>query len=122
MNRIITTFVSMLASFVVLSGAAAQQHTVRAVIPFDFNAAGTQMPAGTYTIAIKDGLTSITENNTGKFTFVTVAPVIDSPVENNKLVFSTHGEQHYLRKVICPEFNMNLELLPAKSEKLASKQ
>jgi len=116
MNRIITTVVSMLASFVVLNGATAQQHAVRAVIPFDFTAAGTQMPAGTYIITTKDGLTSITEKSTGKFTFVAVAPVTDNQTGDNKLIFSTNGEQHFLRKVLCSEFNMNLELLPSKAE------
>ena len=116
MNRLITAVVSTLAGFVVLNGAAAQQRAVRAVIPFDFTAAGTQMPAGTYTIKTKDGLTSITENSTGKFKFVAVAPVTDNPTDGNKLIFSTYGEQHFLRKVLCPELNMSLELLPSKAE------
>lgn len=119
MNRLIATVVSMIAGLVVLNSAAAQQHAVRAVIPFDFSAAGTQMPAGTYTIATKDGLTSISENSTGKFTFVAVAPVIDNPQDDSKLVFSTDGGQHILRKVLCPSLNMSLEVLPSKPKSKA---
>ena len=99
-----------------LNSAAAQQHAVRAVIPFDFSAAGTQMPAGTYTIATKDGLTSISENGTGKFTFVSVTPVIDNPQDDSKLVFSTDGGQHSLRRILCPSLNMSVELLPSKTK------
>jgi hypothetical protein len=122
MNRIITTVISMFASFVVLNGATAQQHAVRAVIPFDFSVEGTQLPAGTYTIATKDGLTSITENYSGKFTFVTVAPAIDNLPNDSKLIFSTYGGQHFLRKVLCPGANMSLELVPSKDERIARVQ
>lgn len=116
MNRIVTTVVSMLAGFVVLNGAGAQQHAVRAIIPFDFTAAGTLMHAGTYTIRTRGGLTSILEDSTGKLTFVAVAPVVDNQSDDHKLIFSNSGEQHVLRQVLCPEINMNLELLPSKSE------
>lgn len=116
MNRIVKTVVSMLAGFVVLNGAGAQQHAVRALIPFDFTAAGTLMHAGTYTIKTSGGLTSILEDSSGKSTFVAVTPVVDNQQDDHKLIFSTNGEQHVLRQVLCPELNMNLELLPSKSE------
>ena len=116
MNRIITTIVFLLSSLVVLKGAVAQQHAVRVAIPFGFSASGTQMPAGTYTIATQNGLTSITENSTGKLTFVTAIPIIDNLPFDSKLVFSTYGDQHFLRKILCPGINISLELLPSKPE------
>lgn len=123
MNRVITTIVSMFASLVVLNGALAQQQrAVRVVIPFDFSASGTQLPAGAYTIATQNGFTSVTKNGTGEFTFVSAMPAGDNLSGNSKLVFSTYGNQHFLRKIVCPEFGMNLELLPSKSEMKARLQ
>ena len=114
MKRIITTIISMLASLVVLSGASAQQHAVRVTIPFDFTASNTQLTAGNYTIATQNGLTLITKNSTGESAFVRAIPVIDNLLDESKLVFSTYGDQHYLRKILCPGLNMTLELLPSK--------
>lgn len=114
--RIITTIVCALASLVVVNGAAAQRPAVRVVIPFDFSASGTQLPAGTYTIATRDRFTVITEDGTGKSAVLRVIPFIDDLPDDSKLVFSIYGDQHFLRKILCPGFNMSLELVPSEPE------
>lgn len=115
MNRVITTIICTLASLVAVNGAAAEKHAVRVTIPFDFSAAGTQLPAGAYTIAAEDSFTLIT-SSTGKSTFVKTIPFVDNSPDDSKLIFSTYGEQHFLRKILCPGLNMTLELLPSKPE------
>src|SRR5580658_2738631 len=119
MNRIITTIVCTLASIVLVNRAAAQQPTVRVVIPFAFSASGTQLPAGTYTIATQNGFTSITNDGTGESTFLRVIPFIDNLPDDSKLVFSAYGDEHFLRKILCPGFHMSLELVPSKPESRA---
>jgi hypothetical protein len=114
MNRIVTTAVSMLASLVMVNGATAQKRAVRVVIPFAFSASGAELSAGAYTIASEDGFTSIIEDSTGKSMFVSTIPAIDNLQDDSKLVFSTDGGQHFLRKILCPSLNMSLELLPSK--------
>lgn len=116
MKRIITIIFGMLAGLVVLNGAAAQQHAVRVAIPFDFSASGTQLTAGTYTIATENGLTRITKDSTGQSAFVSAIPVIDNLVDESRLVFATYGDQRFLREILCPRLNMTLELLPSKPE------
>lgn len=123
MKRILTIILCTLAGLVGHNGAVAQQqHAVRVVIPFDFTASGTQLPAGAYTIATQNSLTLITENSTGKSAFVSSIPVIVNLPGDTKLIFSTYGDQHFLRKILCPGLDMNLEFLPSKSETRARVQ
>jgi hypothetical protein len=116
MNRVITTIIFTLASFVALNGAVAQKHAVRVFIPFDFTASGTQMSAGSYTIATEGSFTLMTKNSTGESKFVRSIPFIDNSQDDSKLIFSTYGDQHFLRKILCPGVDMTLELLPSKPE------
>src|SRR5215469_16451020 len=116
MRKIITTIVCMLTSLAAVNGAGAQQHAVRATIPFDFSAAGVELSAGTYTIATQNGLTSITKSGTRKAVFVRAKAATGALPDDSKLVFSINGDQHLLQKTLCPEVNMSLELLPSKPE------
>ena len=106
----------MLAGFVIVNAAPAQKRALRVVIPFDFSASGTKMPAGAYTIAIQNGFTSIVKDSTGESTVVTAIPVEDNLPDDSKVVFSIYGDRHFLRKILCPRLNVSLELLPSKSE------
>jgi len=115
MNRIMTTILGTLAGFAVLNGAAAQQHAVRAVIPFDFTAAGAVLPAGNYTIETQNGLTWITRSGSAERVFVTAKPATGALPDDSKLIFSTSGDHVSLQKILCPQVNMSLELLPSKS-------
>ena len=122
MNRVITTIICTLASFVALNGAAAEKHAVRVDIPFDFSASGAQLPAGIYTIETENGFTLITKGSTGESTFMRAIPLIDNLPGDSKLVFSPYGDQHFLRKILCPGINMTLEILPSKLEIRAQAQ
>lgn len=122
MNRIITTIVCTLASLVGLNSAAAQEPAVRVVISFDFSASGTRLPAGTYTIATQNGFTLMTEDSTGKSIFLRTIPFIDNLPDDSKLIFSIYGDQHFLRKILCPGLHMSLELVPSKRETRARAQ
>ena len=116
MRRIITTVVCTLACFVMPKGAAAQRPSVHVVIPFDFSASGAQLPAGTYTIATKNGFTVITKDDTGKSAVLRTIPFIDNLPDDSKLIFSTYGDQHFLRRILCPGLSMSLELVPSDLE------
>jgi hypothetical protein len=115
MKQIITTIVCLLASLATVNGAAAQQHAVRAFIPFNFSAAGAELPAGNYTIATQYGLTWITKNGSGKRLYVKARPANGAQPNDSKLIFSNSGDRVSLQKVLCPQINMSLELLPSKS-------
>jgi hypothetical protein len=53
---------------------------------------------------------------------VRAIPLIDNLPGDSKLVFSTYGDQHFLRKILCPGINMTLEILPSKLEIRAQAQ
>jgi len=115
MRTIITTIVCILASLAAVNGAAAQTHSVRVVIPFDFSASGSQLPAGTYTIANQYGLTWITKSGSREATYLRATPATDSQPDDSRVVFSISDGQIFLQKILCPQINMSLELLPSKS-------
>ena len=115
MNRIMTTIISALAGFAVINGAAAQQHAVRAFIPFNFSAAGAELPAGNYTITTQYGLTWITQSGSGKRLYVKAKPANGAQPNDSKLIFTNSGDDISLRKVLCPQINMSLELMPSKA-------
>ncbi len=115
MNRITTAAVCFLASLIVVTSAPAQKRAVRVVIPFAFSASGTQLPAGVYTIEIQGAFTSI-RNGAGKSTLVNTIPTTDNLPDDSKVIFSIQGDQHFLRKIVCPALNISLELLPSEAE------
>jgi hypothetical protein len=116
MNRVITTIICTLACFVAANGATAEKHAVRVDIPFAFSASGAELPAGIYTITAENGFTVITKNSTRVSTFMRSIPLIDGLPDDSELVLSTHGDKHFLRKILCPGINMTLEILPSKLE------
>ena len=122
MNRITTTIVCIFAGLFAVNHVAAQRHSVRVIIPFDFTASGAQLSAGSYTIASQNGFTWITNDGTQKSTFVTAIGVADTMPDESKVIFSSYGDKHVLRKILCPGVNMSLELLPSKHATKAQPQ
>ena len=111
-------------AFVFLAGAftaaslRAQNHEVRADLPFSFAVGSKQFPAGHYTFL------------TGP-RYTTVIPTIDNEIlvlskteeafhavgRLNILVFNKYGDEYFLREIRCPSIAMNVEIPQSKQEK-----
>ena len=117
MKRIITIALFALASLFTAATANAQSHRVRVTIPFNFNADGVPMAAGTYTIASEDLVSVVIQNGKQNVFLLSKAPAEDKQSEYSKLVFNRYGDQYFLSKILCPYAHMNLDLPLSKKEK-----
>jgi hypothetical protein len=122
MKRIFAIVLFALASLVTVRGANAQDHRVRATIPFTFIAGGETMPAGVYTITSDDLPQVRIRKGTEGVTVLSNTPVYDAKSGYDKLVFNKYGDQYFLRKVLCPDAHMSLELPVSKTERLVQHQ
>jgi hypothetical protein len=113
--------ICLLASFAVVGTVSAQDHTMKANIPFDFSVGNTWMPAGEYTIS--SPLREIVEVRSADLT--RTAEIVSSPSHNesrsgSKLVFDKYGDQYFLRHVLCSSVaSLNLDVPQGKVEKEA---
>lgn len=119
MKRTIAIVLFALTSLITVGTANAQDHRIRVKIPFNFIADGIPLPAGTYTISSADHLTVRIQNGKQHVTMLSSAPADDNQSETGKLVFNTYADQYFLRKILCPNAHLNLELPSSKAERRA---
>lgn len=82
---------------------AAENYALRARVPFDFSAAGVQVPAGVYTIERQGapGILMLRDDN-GKIKAVFQTITLSATPDHNeaKLVFNKYGDQYFLSRVV----------------------
>jgi hypothetical protein len=125
MKRITAIAIFALASLVTAGSAVAQEHAVKATVPFDFAVGNSHLPAGTYTISSADSRSSTglaIRSDSGKITVLTTAFADGKQSKTGKLVFDKYGDQYYMREILCSNADMNLELPVSKAEKRAQQQ
>jgi hypothetical protein len=125
MNRISAIALFVAASFVTAGSAMAQDHQVKASVPFNFTVNGDRLPAGTYTIGSdisSPHVITITERAKNVHLMAVALPDSDGPRITNKLVFHKYGNQYFLSEVRCDSASMNVHLSTSKQEKWAKAQ
>jgi len=127
MKRIIA-MAFCLASLIVASHASAQNHVVKADIPFDFTAGGKLLPSGTYLLTsdtISPNIIQIQSprQNVGVFSMAYASYAAPGDVSKpGKLIFNRYGHQYFLSKILCSSASMNVQLPKSKLEKRARSQ
>jgi hypothetical protein len=127
MKRIIA-MAFCLASLVAASHASAQNHIVKADIPFDFTVGGKLLPAGTYLVTSDTDAPDVIEihsssQNVGVFSIAYAAYAAPGDVSKpGKLVFNRYGHQYFLSKILCSSADMNVQFPPSKLEKRTRSQ
>jgi hypothetical protein len=84
------------------TSVAADNISVKAQVPFDFTAAGTQFPAGMYSIERQSipGVLHIRDGAGRLKAMFTVNPVYrNSDAQSPMLVFNKYGDRYFLAKV-----------------------
>jgi|SRR5271165_3872778 len=120
MKRIAAIAIGLLASLAAVGSASAQDHQVKANIPFDFYVGGTWLPAGTYTIESNAGAQAIQILSADKRNDVmTVVLADEKNAGPGQLVFKKYGDQYFLHEVLCSAGHMNVQLPTSKWEKRA---
>lgn len=120
----ITAIAFALAALVTAGSAMAQEHAVKATVPFDFTVGNAHVPAGTYTIwsAGSSGNLIEVRNDNGKATIFGTAYAAGKSSQTGKLVFDKYGDRYFLHDILCSTVSMNLELPVSKAEKSAQSQ
>ena len=125
MKRITAITFLALATLVTAGSAVAQEHAVKANVPFDFSVGSAHVPAGTYTISPANERSSNTimlRNDTGKVTILAMAYADGTQAKTGKLVFDKWGDRYFLREILCANADMNLKLPVSKAEKRIASQ
>lgn len=98
------TFTSLIASLVVLaaaSPASAQDHNLRARVPFEFMVGKTTLPRDTYQLSRANGHTDVLMLRSLRRGLFIVGQRGESNdrSETPKLVFHRYGEKYFLREI-----------------------
>ncbi|MBV8675265.1 MAG: hypothetical protein JOZ33_17710 [Acidobacteriaceae bacterium] len=122
MKRI--TAIAFFALATLVAGSAmAQDHAVKAAVPFDFTVGNAHVPAGTYTIWSTGSANTIElRNDSGTITIFGSVYAADKTSQRGKLVFDKYGDRYFLRDILCSSVAMNLELPVSKAEKNVQRQ
>jgi len=122
MKRIIATAFFALATLVA-GTAVAQNHSVKANVPFDFTVGNAHIPAGTYLISETNSQNTVEiRNAAGKPAIFGSVYSDGKHSQTSKLVFDRYGDRYFLREILCANAGMNLELPVSKTEKSVQRQ
>ena len=123
MNRPAAVALFVAAGFITAGNAMAQNHEVKATVPFNFTVGGEAMPAGTYTLASESNPRLLSIASREKHIRHTTTVMTDDYGRiGNKLVFHRYGDQYFLRQIRTDGGAMNVDLPLSKQEKWAKAQ
>ncbi len=121
MNRLSTITLLTVASMTTCTGAIAQDHAIKANIPFDFTFGNTWMPAGEYTISTPSRqVLELRSVDLSKSATIVSSESNNESQSGSELVFDKYGDQYFLHRVLCPTVaSLNLNVPQGKAEKNA---
>lgn len=123
MKRTIAT-AFFLASLFAAGHASAQDHVIKADIPFDFTVGGKLLPSGTYLVTSSTDMSHVIQIRDPQGSVAVFSSAYDSGNESktNKLIFNRYGDQYFLSEVLCSSAHMNVQIPRSKLEKRVRSQ
>jgi len=125
MKRIAAIALFVAATLLTTGNAVAQDHRVKATIPFNFAVNDSWLPAGTYTIdsdANSPNLLKIRDRANSVHILAMGLPDTRDSEKVGKLVFHRYGNQYFLSEIRCGSASMNVHFPATKLEKKARTQ
>jgi hypothetical protein len=125
MKRIAAIALFVASTLLTAGSAVAQDHRVKATVPFNFTVNNSWLPAGTYTIgsnASTPNVVSIRDQAKGVHILAMGPTDPRDSEEVGKLVFHRYGSQYFLSEIRCGSASMNLHFPATKLEKKARTQ
>jgi aspartokinase len=117
----VTAISAILLASLAISTAAAQDHKLKADVPFGFYVGNTWAPPGTYIVSSdvsnRDMITIRSAQT--KLAVISIGNDAENRSHRGALVFTKYGEQYFLHEVLSPTTAMNVELGKSKREKNA---
>jgi len=118
MKRIIAIALLSLSSLIANTQVWAQQHALKATVPFEFSVGGKTLPADTYTITVVNGLVTFQSDDSHARTTIYALPGHNESTGGSKLVFNRYGDRRFLHDILCPTtLAMNVSIATSKEEK-----
>jgi hypothetical protein len=111
----------LLASLAIAGKASAQDHAVKADVPFGFYVGNTWAPPGTYIVSSEvsnHDMITIRSAQT-RVSLMGIGNDADNASHKSALVFTKIGDQYFLHEVLSSTTAMNVELGKSKKEKYA---
>ena len=125
MKRIAAIALFVASTLLTAGSAVAEDHQVKATVPFNFTVNDSWLPAGTYTIGSNvntPNLVSIRDQAKG-VNILVMGPTDSRDSEKvGKLVFRRYGNQYFLSEIRCGLASMNVHFPATKLEKKARTQ
>jgi hypothetical protein len=119
MKRITAIALFAVASILGAGNALAQDHEVRAVVPFDFTVGSKLVPAGNYSIIqIADNQIEIYSRDQHVAMLALTFADSNKSTNGSKLVFDKYAGQYFLSEILCSSA-MNVKLPSTNQEKRA---
>jgi len=125
MKRIAAIALLVAATLLTTGSAVAQDHRVKATIPFNFTVNDSWLPAGTYTIGSDSNSPNVLNIRDRANSVHILAMGLPDPRDSEKvgkLVFHRYGNQYFLSEIRCGSASMNVHFPATKLEKKARTQ
>ena len=115
MKRIIAIALFAASSLAAAGNLSAQEHMVKANIPFDFTVNNDVLPAGTYTISSLSQYAVMVRNENGHIAEFSAVHNEDKRSTTPVLVFQRYGNQYFLHEILAANA-MNVAVPRSKRE------
>jgi hypothetical protein len=115
MKRIIAIALFAASSLAAAGNLSAQEHVVKANIPFDFTVNNNVLPAGTYTISSLSPSAVQVRNVNGHVAELSLVQNDDKRSTTPVLVFQRYGNQYFLHEILAANA-MNVTVPRSKRE------
>jgi hypothetical protein len=115
MKRIIAIALFAASSLAAAGNLSAQDHMVKANIPFDFTVSGKVLPAGSYTISSLSPDAVQVRNVNGHVAELSLVQNDDKRSTTPVLVFQRYGNQYFLHEILAANA-MNVTVPRSKRE------
>src|ERR1700733_5679130 len=115
MKRIIEIALFAASSLAAAGNLSAQEHMVKANIPFDFTVNNKVLPAGTYTISSLSPNAVEVRNMNGHIAELSLVQNDDKRSKTPVLVFQRYGSQYFLHEILAAN-SLNVTVPASKRE------
>jgi hypothetical protein len=123
MKRIATIALSLAATLIATGTAFAQNHSVKATVPFNFTVGSASLPAGTYTFKAvnSDGTLLGLSSQEQKVAMIVMGQAdANGAAQNGKMIFHKYGDRYFLSGIQYANSASQIHFSPSKTEKRAS--
>jgi hypothetical protein len=122
MKRIFAITLFAASSLAAAGNLSAQDHQMKANIPFAFTMGSRTLPAGSYTISSPSRNVVVVRNDENRMAAASTVYVSDKQSPNGVLVFERYGHQYFLEEILGPSSAMNVSVPRSKAERSAQRE